>query len=547
MFIRVKEKPNGKKSIQIVQTEQTPNGPRQKILRHVGLAANEREVAEMKRLATKIKIDLECQENPVLPGLDRYEGHAAVSQADLEVHVQDLKETARVNDGFVEVFGKIYDDLKFNALLDNGGSIDEVLKACVLARVFEPSSKLATSQLLKEQFGAEISEDRIYRMMDKVAKEVDGIKDSIRDTTLAILDQTVEVAFFDVTTLYFESFSKDELRNFGFSKDCKFAQTQVVLALITTTQGLPLGYELFPGNTSEASTLIPVIKQIKEKFDVTNLCLVADRGMFNQDNLNQLQSLGVTFVVAAKLKALPLTLRSKILAAGDSFRPAVVNRDFCWIADFPKFRDDRRFIVTYSSKRAKKDESDRQKLLERLLKKASKDKNITVKKLITNAGTKKFISTPANANSTIDDKKVLRDAEMDGLHGIATNDEAASAHSLLEKYRGLWTIEDAFRVNKHNLQMRPVFHWKPERIKAHIAICFIAYSLLKIAHYKINQTTKLSIEEIRHQLRLAQSSVVVDLATGNTFLLPSNQTSQQASIYEAMGLKREQRPKLIKK
>jgi len=551
MFIRVKQKPNGKQSVQIVTTLQTPSGPRQKILRHVGLAANERELNEMKLLATKIKVDLETDERPILPGLDRYEGHHEVEQVELAVKVADLKETSRVNDGFLEVFGKVYDDLGFDKLIDgtrNDDNCNKTLKSCVMARLFEPSSKSAASALIAEQFGATVSDDQIYRMMDKVSERVELIKDAIRQNTLAILDNVVDVAFFDVTTLYFESFTPDELRGFGFSKDCKFAQTQVVLALITTSAGLPLGYELFPGNTSEASTLIPVIQKIKEKFDVAKISVVADRGMFSKDNLDSLDRLGVKYVVAAKLKALPIAYKDKLLNSSAAFRPAVVHKDFCWISDFANFRDGRRFIINYSSKRAKKDQADRQKLLERLHKKISKDKTITVKKLLTNAGTKKFISTPTNCKSTIDESKILRDAEMDGLHGIATNDQLTPPLELLHRYRGLWTIEDAFRVNKYNLQMRPIFHWKPERIHAHIALCFITYSLIKITHFKVNQnlTDKLSIEDIRHQLRLAQSSVVVDLNSGRSFLLPSNQTPEQKIIYEAIGLKRQQKPQMIK-
>lgn len=102
--------------------------------------------------------------------------------------------------------------------------------------------------------------------MDKISSVEERIKDQIRKSTLSTLDQSINVMFYDVTTLYFVSFHRDELRVQGFSKDCNFKETQVVLALATTSEGLPLTYELFPGNTSEGKTLLTVIEKMKDKY-----------------------------------------------------------------------------------------------------------------------------------------------------------------------------------------------------------------------------------------------------------------------------------------
>ena len=119
--------------------------------------------------------------------------------------------------------------------------------------------------------------DKIYRMMDEL--DSDSVKRTIRNSTLSILRNKVNILFYDVTTLYFESFTPDELRSFGFSKDCKFKETQVVIALITTTDGLPITYEAFPGNTHEVKTLLPVIKKLQREFDVASVDFAAERGM----------------------------------------------------------------------------------------------------------------------------------------------------------------------------------------------------------------------------------------------------------------------------
>ena len=107
--------------------------------------------------------------------------------------------------------------------------------------------------------------------------------------------------FYDITTLYFESFSADELRAFGFSKDMKFKETQVVVALITTTEGLPITYEAFPGNTHEIQTLLPVIEKLRQEFEVASVEFAADRGMFCEENLKLLAQSGINYVVGARL------------------------------------------------------------------------------------------------------------------------------------------------------------------------------------------------------------------------------------------------------
>ena len=114
-----------------------------------------------------------------------------------------------------------------------------------------------------------------------------------------LFENKLNILFFDVTTLYFESTKQDELRDFGFSKDCKFKEVQVVLSLITTDYGMPISYELFPGNTFEGSTLIETIKQVKITYNVDNITMVADRGMFSEKNLQVLEEENIQYVVGA--------------------------------------------------------------------------------------------------------------------------------------------------------------------------------------------------------------------------------------------------------
>ena len=164
--------------------------------------------------------------------------------------------------------------------------------------------------------------------------------------------------------------------------------------------------------------------------------------------------------------------------------------------------------------------------------------HIKIKDLIPNYGSKKFIKIE-NGDATIDDDRIEADAQWDGLHGVITNSKDKSSVELLSRYRDLWQIEEAFRISKHDLKMRPIYHWSEPRIRAHILICFISLALAKQAVYRVGvQQDAMSFEQIRNELLHAQSSVVVDLSSKKRYIIPSHVTVNQKKLYQVFGLKR---------
>lgn len=547
MFVRVKPKPNGKKSIQIVESYRRADKVTQRIVRHVGQAVSDREVEEMSRLAQSIIDEMKEQRQPSLPLFDPgkiIQKSAKQKPSDDTVKIKNLREEQRIVNGIGEVFGKLYKDLKLNSIISGtkkDAQWNSVLESCVMARLANPVSKRRTASLLEEDYGIKIPLEKIYKMMDHVADSESKIKQHIAQTTRSLFREEVDVLFFDVTTLYFESFEADELRDFGFSKDCKFKETQVVLALVTTTSGLPITYKLFPGNTYEGGTLVEMVEDLKAEYSINNILLVADRAMFNEENLSKMEELGIDYIVAAKLRTLPGGLKKEILDS--DYQGALVREEFQWLKEFE--HKSRRLIVGYSAKRAKKDAADRQRLIDRLMKKVKGGK-IKVKDLIPNAGSKKFIAVE-NGNAFVNEAKIADDAAWDGLHGIITNSKDKTAVELLERYRDLWQIEETFRISKHDLKMRPIYHWSEHRIKAHICICFIALALTKQAVYRVGlQQESMSFAQIRDELLHAQSSIVVDLATQKKYVIPSHVTINQKKIYHVFGLERSQVPHELK-
>lgn len=546
MFIRTKIRANGKTAVQIAESHRKANKISQRVVRHVGQGIDEHEVEELKKLALSIIEKMENERKPALPlfePLDFVDSQKIKKDVPASAKLENMLEEQRVIDGIGDVFGRLYDQLGFDRIITKtlkNQQWNAYLRTMVLARIANPVSKRRTASLLEEDYGIKLPLEQIYRTLDHVHRCEHDIKKHAASKTLALFKQEVDVLFFDVTTLYFESFSPDELREFGFSKDCKFKETQVVLALVTTTFGLPITYRLFPGNTYEGHTLLAMVDELANEYHIKNLMLVADRAMSTKDNLAALEAKNVKYIIAAKLRGMSKSMKTA-MQPPDNYRPRLDGEDLCWVKELE--HDGRRLIVEYSPTRARKDAKDRNRLVERLLKKA-KDEKISIKELIPNYGTKKYLKV-SNEKAEINTQKIDEDALWDGLHGVITNagPDDLSAQAILTRYRELWRIEEAFRISKHDLKMRPIFHYKPERITGHIALCFIAYTLIKHALFQLEQKgCPMSFEQIRNDLLHAQSSLLVDISTNKKYILPSKTTQNQRQIYAAFGLTRRDTP-----
>ncbi len=247
---------------------------------------------------------------------------------------------------------------------------------------------------------------------------------------------------------------------------------------------------------------------------------------FDYENLKVMEERGINYVVACKLKTLPKEKKQEILDSKD-YKLCSLGFDLFWRKEFE--HESRRLVVSYSKKRTHKDKNQRERLINRLMKKA-RNNQIPVNQLISNHGTKRFIKVD-KTKAVIDEEKISKEALWDGLHGIITNIKEKSAQELLERYRGLWRIEEAFRVNKHSLKMRPIYHWKKRRIEAHIAICFLAYAISYTMKHRLHQAgLNLSIDKMRKILIKDQYSVLEEKATQKFYQIPSRNTKEIEAI-----------------
>ena len=206
--------------------------------------------------------------------------------------------------------------------------------------------------------------------------------------------------------------------------------------------------------------------------------------MFTEANLKKMEENGIGYVVACKLRVLPKKEKERITMESD-YAAGEVEGDLYWMKEYE--HKNRRLIVSYSAKRAEKDRKTRERLIERLMKKAKNGK-VKAGALIGNNGSKKYVKVRGE-ELDIDMGKMEEESRWDGLHGVLTDSEEVPS-KVLSMYRQLWRVEEAFRINKHDLKMRPVYHWSEKRIRAHILICYLSFAVGSFTMGRINGNRK---------------------------------------------------------
>ncbi|MCK5029757.1 MAG: IS1634 family transposase [Bacteroidales bacterium] len=363
--------------------------------------------------------------------------------------------------GTEHLLGKLYDEIGFDKIDNN------LFKKLVISRLSFPASKLKTVDLLLKYHSVNINIQDVYRYLDKLYNtQKEFIQQISYEHTLKVLNNTISVVFYDVTTLYFQIDDEDEIRKRGFSKEGKHQNPQIVLGLLVSVGGYPLSYEIFEGNKFEGHTMLPIIDAFKNKYHLNKLVIIADSGLLSSQNIIELQEKGYEFILGARIKNEKQQIKDKILTLNlKSGESKIIEKE-----------DSLKLIISHSDKRAKKDKHNRERGLQRLEKQIKSGK--LTKSNINNRGYNKYLKMEGKVNISIDINKFEEDGQWDGLKGYVTNTNL-SKESIIENYGHLWKIEKAFRISKHDLKIRPIYHRLQRRIEAHIAINFTSYKIYK--------------------------------------------------------------------
>jgi hypothetical protein len=467
---------SGSVAVQVVEY----HGHRSKIMKHIGSGKETEEVSALIQVA-RDWINNQTGQIPLF------------SETRQKVLFVDRGECIGVTHQFARQF--------LLSCMDECGlsDIDPLLLDLTIMRLIEPASKLRTVELLSYYFGIKYSQ-RIYRKIPKLITQKSLVERHAFQIAIDKFNEPFYYVLYDVTTLYFESFKSDQLRVPGFSKDNKSQQPQIVVGLMVTQSGFPLVYDVFPGNTFEGKTMLPIIENFIDKHKSVKPIVVADAAMLSEDRLVELKEKNISYIVGARLANATRDLVQKVHSDLGNNPSASVR--------FPSLHGD--LVCDFSIKRYKKELHDLDKLIkkaEELVAEQSTGKRTTF--------VKKISKEKIELNKPLIEKRKL----LLGIKGYCTNipEKELSNEKIISHYHNLWRIEQSFRMSKSDLQTRPIFHRKEDAIRSHVLICFVALIIEKY----LELTTKLSLKEIRFLIWNITETHIQDKVTKEVFTFRS--------------------------
>lgn len=465
MFIRVVKNSTGQAYYQLVESYWQEGRSKQRLLLSLGRVGDDGEKAL----------------DDIARAISKYRDVMTASQLAKEISVDQtfilgpLLILEKIFDrfGVTDSLGKIV--IKHSQL-----EIDfcKTIFTIVACRFVKPGSKLKIFEhwlksLYPDMIDSDLPLHHLYRALDLLAEHKEDIEKDLYWRDRDLLSEPTDIVLYDLTTLRFESTQKtEELRRFGYSKEMRSDCTQVVFGLLLNTEGIPLGFEVYPGNTFEGNTLEGIVNKMREKFQIRRMIFVADRGLFSSKNLNFLRKDGGEFIVGHRLGSLK-GLEKENLYNLESFNWIIAGS--LAVKEIAT-QDGDRLIVTWSMVRAERDIKTRKDILEKIEKKIkAKKKNVTAKALISNTNYHKFLKGLDGGHPELNIEAIAEDSKKDGFFGVVTNVKDLTAEQIITNYKELWKIEDAFGELKGTLKARPVFHWTDKRIIGHLTACFIAF------------------------------------------------------------------------
>jgi len=375
--------------------------------------------------------------------------------------------------------------------------VEDLLKIMVMNRIIEPKSKLGIFNDLDyygfkrmdeaETDGEGIALQWLYRTLDVLAQKKEELEKHLYRQRISLFNSVVDLVFYDVTTLAFETQQTNELLQMGYSKDKKFNESQVVLGMSIDRDRMPVSFDIYPGNTFEGHTFKDTIEVMKNRYQLGKVIVVSDRGMMSRTNMEIVENSDYEFIVGKSIKQLK--------------KVDIFDGEFTEISKGIEYREieyeGKRLLIIHSKERAEKDRKDRIRLIEKA-KKMLKDGDIESK---SKRGAKKYLKTKNEVDYTLDIEKIEKDEKYDGYYGIITNTQL-NPKQILEQYHTLWKVEESFRTLKNYLETRPIFHWTQKRIKGHIVMSFVSYIMQRTLELELERNNiEYSHEKIREAIK----------------------------------------------
>jgi len=382
---------------------------------------------------------------------------------------------------------------------------DPLIRDLIVARVYQPQSKRETKEVISDLFGINYSLITIYRHLKKaIDRNLKGqFQTALINFAKVGLNDDLRLVFYDVTTLAFDSHVKAGLKDFGFSKDHRFQDVQIVVGLVVNRDGFPLYFDVFNGKTFEGKTFVSVVEKVKKLLNNPDLIVIADAAMISKINVEELDKRNVGFIVGARLGSLPVKLQKQI-------SNNILGYDLKTIT--VKYLG-HHLICQYSRLRAAKDRSDREKQIEKARIIISSPSRISSRF--------RFVQT-VNGKYEVNNTLIEKAKRLEGIKGYLTNTNLAEA-TVIERYHDLWRIEKAFRITKTDLEARPIFLRLDKTITCHLIIVFAGLAIIRYLEIKTN----MSIKRILKIAGKVLTHEVANAQTGEKALIETTITDEE--------------------
>lgn len=541
MFVRIKNS-GAYQYLQIVHNQRL-NG---RVKQHV--------IATLGRLDVLQKTG---QLDALLASCARFAEHTAV----LTSHRQGrIPPAEKVRIGPVVVFERLWQQLGLPKILKQllqgrkfEFDVERAVFLTVLHRLFAPGSDRA-AEVWRRKYaigGVEkLQLHHLYRAMAWLGEPLPedqqagatpfaprAVKDQIEE---ALFQQTrdlfsgLDLVFFDTTSIYFEGEGGETIGEYGHTKDHRPDRKQMVVGVILDAEGRPVCCELWPGNTTDVTTLIPIVDRLKQRFHIQSICVVADRGMISRDTIKRLQAAdrNVRYILGARLRSVK-EIYAEVLSRGGRYHEvhsAKKNSKDPAPLKVKEVRvEDRRYIVCHNEDQAKKDRIDREAIVAALRDQLRRG----AKSLVGNKGYRKFLKT-RSGGFEVDEAKIESEVRFDGKWVLQTDTELTPSECAL-KYKELWMVEHLFRSMKSIIETRPIYHKCDETIRGHVFCSFLALLLLKELQIRLERRGwQVEWQRLRDDLDTLEEITIK--TRGRTFVIRSETQGDAGKAIQAAGV-----------
>ena len=393
------------------------------------------------------------------------------------------------------IFERLWRDTGLKDVIDSlvsgrhfGFPVERAVFLTVLNRLFVSGSDRFCAKWMGDYaIGAvqELDLHHLYRAMAWLGEELSKEDQEVRTFSPRCVKDVIEeelffrsrnlfsnldLVFFDTTSIYFEGEGGETLGKRGHTKDHRPDLKQMIVGAVIDGEGRPICCELWPGNTADVKTLVPVVDRLRKRFSLGSVCVVADRGMISQDTIKELESRGLPYILGARMRA-QKEVTQEVLSRAGRYKIVDTSRSSLKVKEV--LVEGRRYVVCVNEDQARKDAADRQAIIAALQDKLKQGD----KSLVGNKGYRKYLGTTGR-NFHIDEEKVKAESRFDGKWVLRTN-TSVSAGEVAQKYKQLWMVEQLFRSAKSLLSTRPVFHKYDRTIRGHVFCSFLALVVRK--------------------------------------------------------------------